>query len=387
MVLIMKGIKSYIITYFLPLSFILLSCVRQFDPEFTEYEDILVVDGVITNELIPHAIMLSRSYPLDKKNPLPEIGAEVSLEDENGKTWKLIEFTGGIYRTDTNEFKAEIGERYRLHITTRNGEIFESDFADLLAVPEIDSVTWKYQERVSIYDGSVTQGVEFYVNTHNPQGTTRYYKWEFYETWEFRVPFVAENMLPNRTTCWKDENPDGIYIGSSEFLAEDGFTNHPLYFITGTTNRLAIAYSLQIKQYALLKESYNYWDQLKKLNYQQGSLYDSPPAQMPGNIRNLTHPEKPVLGYFQASGVTTRRIFILRNQLPLDFYITGGFSSCSILEVPEADAGSYYKQGYVYVSKYYNTQLQRWLTVITNSISCVDCTVSGSNTKPSFWPI
>jgi hypothetical protein len=382
----MKPPLQYGKLFLLTLSILMPACVRQFEPEFREYENILVVDGILTNERIVHTISLSRSYPLDKGNSLPEIGARVSVVNEFGNEWRLTEFSGGLYKTDTNDLVVSIGEKYRLHIITTNGEEFESDFEEILPAPEIDSVTWNYLERVSIDDGSVTQGVEFYVDTHDPLGKTRYYRWESFETWEFRVPFVAENALPNRTTCWKEDNPLEINIASSEFLVEDRLTKHPFYFLTGVSNRLAILYSLQVKQYALSKETYNYLDQLKKINYQQGSLYDTPPAQIPGNIRNLTHPEKPVLGYFIASGVSTYRVFIERNELPADFYISGGYPNCSILEVPEGDAGSYYKQGYVFVSRYYNTQMEGWYVVITNSISCVDCTVNGSNTKPAFWP-
>lgn len=382
----MKSTSSYNILYLLT-GFVLFSgCIRQFEPEFTEYEDILVVEGSITNEHQAHTISLSRSYPLDTKNPLPEIGAIVSIMDTNGNTWKLTEFTGGLYKTDTTEFEASIGEKYKLKITTRNGEEFESEFAEILSVSEIDTLSWEYQERVSIEDGSITQGVELYLNTFNPEGNTRFYRWELLETWEFRVPFVAENMLPNRTTCWKDEISEEINIASTEFFAEDRLTRHPISFVTGVTNRLAIAYSLQVKQHALVKEAYNFLDQLKKINFRQGSLYDAPPAQIPGNIRNITHPEKPVLGYFFASGVKTRRLFIYRDELPEDFYISGGFPTCTILEVPEGDVGSYYKQGYVLVSKYFNTQMQKWYAVLTNSVSCVDCTVNGSNKKPDYWP-
>ena len=52
----------------------------------------------------------------------------------------LAEYTGGHYKTDPTEFEASIGEKFKLKITTRNGEEFESDFAEILPVPEIDSV-------------------------------------------------------------------------------------------------------------------------------------------------------------------------------------------------------------------------------------------------------
>lgn len=370
----------------LAMCLIMQACIREFTPTFSEYEDILVVDALITDESVPHAITLSRSYPLDKRNSLPEIGAEVIVVKEDGENWVLKENSGGIYRTDTSTFKAHIGEKYQLRIRTKNSEEFESDWVEILPVAPIDSLLWQYEERVSITDGSVTQGVGIYLYASDPLNQTRYYKWEFDETWEFRVPFIAEGGLPNRTTCWDEDKPKGIRIATTEFLAEDRLVRHPVYFITGSSNRLSIGYSLIVRQYALLKESFDYWDQLNRINYRQGSLYDAPPAQIPGNIRNLTNPGKPVLGYFQASGVATRQLFIFREELPPGFYVSGGFPNCTVIDIPATDVGSYYKLGYVLVSKYFNTQLQKEMAVLTNAVACVDCTVNGTNVKPSFWP-
>ena len=41
-------------------------------------------------------------------------------------------------------------------------------------------------------------------------------------------------------------------------------------------------------------------------------LADTPPAPIVGNVRNVSNPEEPVVGYFQASGIASIRYWLDR---------------------------------------------------------------------------
>jgi hypothetical protein len=64
-----------------------------------------------------------------------------------------------------------------------------------------------------------------------------------------------------------------------------------------------------VKQTALSKEIYNYWKKLKEANEEAGSMYDKVPSQIFGNIKCCNGKEQ-ALGYFTASAVRAKRIFI-----------------------------------------------------------------------------
>jgi hypothetical protein len=99
--------------------------------------------------------------------------------------------------------------------------------------------------------------------------------------------------------------------------------------------------------------------------------------------------EVPVLGYFQASGVSEQRMFIEREQLPSTFYVEGQFKYCEGVQVADHDSltDPYYEQGYTKVDgPYYITQYDDYFVFLVNYPSCYDCTLSGGKAKePDFW--
>jgi hypothetical protein len=60
------------------------ACVEPFDPEIDSYEDILVVDGIITDEEVAARVRLSRSYPYDENRSNAETNAIVIISDDAG---------------------------------------------------------------------------------------------------------------------------------------------------------------------------------------------------------------------------------------------------------------------------------------------------------------
>ena len=73
-----------------------LSCTSPYEFEDETNEDILIVDGMITNQLKKHQIRLSRSYPFET-DPLPEKGATVEVISSNGTTYSFIEKGDFLY--------------------------------------------------------------------------------------------------------------------------------------------------------------------------------------------------------------------------------------------------------------------------------------------------
>ena len=69
-------------------------------------------------------------------------------------------------------------------------------------------------------------------------------------------------------------------------------------------------YSLLINQFALSEAAFSYWDQLRINSVNQGGLYEKQPLSIKGNLHNNTNPDQEVLGFFSASSVKSKRIFV-----------------------------------------------------------------------------
>ena len=302
------------------LMILFVSCKQEYIPSVNEEnKNLLVVEGFLNSGQGTTTIRLSRSVELtDTTQKKFELGAKVNVEGENGSSFALAGNTRGEYSIAQLPLLNNV--KYRLHIKTVDGKEYASDFVPIKITPPIDSITWQRE----------SEGVRLYVNTHDPQNATKYYQWEFEETWEFRsayyssLNYVRDNA--NRVTalvyrypdhsvdttiykCWKTLNSTSIIIGSSENLATD-IIYLPFHFIEQGSEKLSVLYSVNLKQYAVSHEKYLFLQKMKKNTEQTGSLFDPQPSQLSGNIHCLTDPNETVIGYVEITQEQTQRIFI-----------------------------------------------------------------------------
>jgi len=377
-------------TYITSLFYLILiftNCIEEFNPTAQEYENLLVVEAFLSNNDEPFEVRLSRSVPIDTSVLIPESGATIRLIEEFGETYNLVEVGyNGIYVYPGN-INVEIGKSYQIHLFTQDGKQYESSPVTMRATPEIDSVSFVYEEKPS----ADLKGVQIYLNTHDDENNTWYYRWEWDETWEFYTPYRSDHVFENGqifiredniNRCWKSSNSTSIEISTSKKLSQDIISEFPLLYVSTESDRLGDKYSLNVKQYALSEESYNYWIELQKITESLGSLFDPQPSIVYGNIHNVNDDTEVVLGYFDASSVTEKRIFIRRSDLP-PIRIPDYYQHCEDSIVtrnmvqPMIDFGwmlAYESQdefgGFIY---------------IMSSPVCIDCTFAGTNIKPEFW--
>ncbi|MCX6321002.1 MAG: DUF4249 domain-containing protein [Bacteroidia bacterium] len=375
----MKNIQQIILFSFLLL---LNSCIVQFIPETDEDKELLVVEGLITDQPGANTVKLSKSLPLGRKYVAkPLKGCIVKISDDLGNTYSLKETVAGTYVTDPAKFQGIIGRWYTLHINTNiayNNLNYESFPMELRPVPPIDSI---YYEKKIIKEKDVgsqaVEGCQIYLNTHDPANYCKFYRWEYSETWEFRLPYTPYTV-PNNV-CWISNNSDRINIKSTSVLEEDRINRYPLNFISNMTDRLNVKYSILVNQYSLNEDEYLYWEKLQNISEQVGGLYDIIPAAIPSNIWCIEDLNEKVLGYFSVSASSSKRIFIkdhfsglinLYTDCPADTIVGSG-------PIPNLNISVW-----VIIDNPLPPPPTR---VITYNKGCADCSVRGTTKKPIFW--
>jgi len=352
-------------------------CIVQFLPKTTEDKNLLVVEGLITDQPGPKVVKVSTSMPLGTMSQAkPLNGCNVTITDDLGYTWSLSETAAGTYTT--MNLQGEVGRSYQLHIRTNsltNNKTYESAPMLMGPVPGIDSVYYEKDVLSRASDGfPMEEGCQVFLNTHDPQNKCRFFRWEFDETWEFSLPY----QVPNKT-CWITEKSDQINIKNTTSLSDDRIERLPLNFITNKSDRLKTKYSILVSQYSLNEDEYAYWEKLENTVEQVGSLYDIIPASIPSNIKCLQDPGENVLGYFSVSSVRTKRIFI-KDQFR---GLVNMYGDCENITV-------------AYNDPLFNLGVTVWLIidhpepypgykVLTYFKGCADCSVRGSTVKPDFW--
>jgi hypothetical protein len=384
----MRSVYRFILTYFIDyhgsgltavfISILIISftgCTEKFIPVTGEDKNLIVVEGLITDQPGKNIIKLSQSQPLGLKSVVdPLTGCQVSVSDDEGNVFLLNETDAGTYVTDP-DFHGIIGRSYILHVKTDEVRHYESAPALLRPVPPIDSV---YYERLTLAvasDGLPTkEGCSIYLNTHDPTNACKFYRWEFEETWQFEIPYYVANKI-----CWSTSYSKNILVKNTTSLSDDRIERQPVNIVDNKSDRLAIKYSINVNQYSLSEDEYAYWEKLQQVVEDVGSLYDITPSSIASNIRCLEKPDENVLGYFSVSSVKSKRIFI-KNQFRglVDLYELCANSTVGYYDaIPGLGVNTW-----IIVDHFFPPPPYKILTFFRG---CADCTVRGSTKKPDFW--
>ncbi|MBI5009585.1 MAG: DUF4249 domain-containing protein, partial [Bacteroidia bacterium] len=286
-------------------------CVTKFMPEIDESRELLVVEGMITDQPETNTIRLTKSLPLDKKSSIKPIpGCIVTITDDLNNLWTLKDIGNGYYVTDSLEFRGSVGRTYTLQIHSNgklpNNYFYESLPMELKPVPPIDDLFWEKEViEAENEEKMAKEGCTVYLNTRDYSGECQYFRWDYTETWEVRIPYEVTNNL-----CWATNKSTAILIKNTGILSENIVSRFPVNFISNETDRLEDKYSILVNQYSINEEEYDYWDKMQRMSEQIGSLYDMIPASIQGNIYCVDDPSQKVLGYFSVSAKASRRIFI-----------------------------------------------------------------------------
>lgn len=363
-------------------------CKKPYAPPAIQVDyKFLVIDGQLVNSAdSPSIFIISRTKKLTDStfSSAPEPGAKVSVEGNGGGVFNFTEQPGGIYKAD--HILLNTANKYRLKIITASGDQYLSDYVDVKKAPPIDSITWQQQNDVMIY-----------INSHDPVNNTRYYKWDFKETYQYESPLQASVSQTNNTLfyvdstnqtfdCWRSVNSTDILLGSSTALSQDVISKARIAIVPQNSQKISIRYSILVKQYALTQDAYQYLSILKKNTENLGSIFDAQPTALTGNIHSVKNPDEVVIGFFSASSVQQKRIFITKYDVT-DWHFVDTNRECGIMSIghfalpdprfflydyPDPDYYPYYFCGST--------------CLMIARRECVDCRVKGgTNQKPSFW--
>jgi len=276
-------------------------------------------------------------------------------------------------------------------ITTEEGTQYESSPVLMQEGPDIDTVHYEEVRRTH-FDQEIPyeeNWLNILVDARAQGDDITYFKWEFEETWEFEMPGYIEvwhgtgafSPPPTMETieveyekkhCWVSESSRSILIKSTVDSPSNEIENFILQSIGPPDDRLNIKYSILVKQYLISGDLYNFFKLLRESNMETGGIYEKTPAQIIGNIHCCDGSEQ-ALGYFMASAVKTKRIFIDRSE----HHVVKGtaYGECGWTTAPPP-----YVRIYLY-GTYVNDDTKVWAT----EKYCTDCRVRGTNVKPDFW--
>ena len=375
---------------------LLSACTDSYLPDVLQNpEGFLVVDGFINPQGIT-IFKLTRTYAIGAKTAPPaEAKATVYVEEESGPRYALRESPAGTYAS-AGALALNPTKRYRLHLNTAGGQEFASDYVAVKITPPLDQVKWQI----------TPDGLGVYLSTHDDTKRTQYYRLETDETWEITPvysPAIEYNFgirniaVPFPRLCYGNAHSTVVQLEKTTSYTEDALVDYRVRLLPSNSERLFTRYSLLVQQHALTKEEYGYWEQLRKNTENLGTLFDPQPSQLTGNVRCLTNPNTPALGYVGAHSLAEKRIFIARTDLPRSQRVLSGYESCIppdtvYLDRPNPPGppavilqSAFAAQQFLPIDPVRNAQ-NVLIGYTGKDRNCIDCRTRGTVVKPSFWP-
>ena len=363
---------------FIPILFF--GCIDEYKPVgVEEISDLLVIEGTITDD--ESVFILQRSVGLSDvlTDDVYVNDAEVCVEKDNGEILYGSNHGSGRFVVPTGALDAYT--KYRLYVKT-GGEEYRSEFLQPLFTPAIDSIA-------PLKEGQ-GEPVFICVYTHDPKDQSRYYLWSYEETWEVKAELFAQygyltekpqffNIATAENTyyCWGRDKSKTMLLGSSDKLLENVIYQKKLKEISCTNDRISELYYIKVKQNQIRKEAYDYYSNIQKNIEQTGSIFAPVPSEMSGNIKSITNPGLPVIGYIDVSSTVIKDIY-----LPVSMGLYEGQFFCFSM-VTDDPQFAYPVYGY------YEYEVRADPPIITYApYQCVDCRLKerASKKRPDFWP-
>jgi len=339
----------------------LVSCYKPYTASVESDEEILIVDGMITNEAVSYKISLNYASPFYSDNIVkPLNSASVYVSDDLGNSYPFRESRNGIYKSDSLKFTGQPGRTYTLHIEAPDGETYESGPQKLIHEYYPDTVYAEadYQETISRFNEIVVtvRGANILADIRSESDTLPGFRFtsDLVEHYFYALNIPPPEFDPPLYSfdCSQTGSltPDLNLVKNEYSLSMSSVKRHEVYFIddeiyvegriyelgsrtpdltykaspTPYRQSYPVAHRvLYLNQYSLNNETYLYYKSMNEQLTSEGKLFDPIAVQLNGNIKCTTDSDKKVYGFFEASAVSrTSYIIGFRNQRNDEYLIT-----------------------------------------------------------------
>ncbi|UUC45751.1 DUF4249 domain-containing protein [Flavobacterium cerinum] len=379
------------------IGFGLTNCTDPYKLKTDTFEEAIVIEATITNVLQKQTVKVSRTFRFEDLIPTFEENADVTVTDSDGNEYPFVQ-TNNSY-TSVNEFQALPGKKYQLTVITSDGKRYVSTKEVLPTSTPLQEVTASVQTVDNI------RGVEIRAKSYDPTNTSHYYRFEYEETYKVvapkAIPFKAHlsgpsyyeqelTMVPRTEeakTCYSTDKSTDVLLLNTNETPEDR-VDFPVRFISTQNYIITHRYSILVRQYVQNMHAYNYYKTLKKLSGSESILSPNQPGYLVGNIKSADNPKEKVIGFFDVSSVSSKRIFFNYDDLfpgeekppyKVNCHLLKQIF-CFGLNCDGAAIVDFLNNDIMVIYEFMAAP-----TYFLTPAACGDCTTFSSNVVPPFW--
>jgi len=212
------------------------------------------------------------------------------------------------------------GRTYHLMVVTPDGESYDSGPEKMAATPGDFATSYEIVREEHIDNegiATVQPFMKIYANSTLPTAPDYFVRWSCIEAFllsptDFPDPF---GNVPPPCYIVQNADPQRIVLLNAEDLKTTTVEN--LMVISRLVDwSFYEKHYFTVFQSAMTSDAIEYWRKVDILANQVGSIFDTPPAEINGNIKNLNNQDEKVFGYFQAVNETFHRLLLYKEDLP-----------------------------------------------------------------------
>jgi hypothetical protein len=312
------------------LAFVFIGCTEIYKPNINTTTEALVVEGMITDGVGPFTIKLSKTLLFNSdliSNISYVTGAKLTVNDNENNTFLLTDAGKGSYILPLS-FKAKIGNSYKLHIETKDGLIYESNFEKLFHPQPYDSIRGFYI--TDKYPGesqfNTTKGADVRVDLFKSISNI-----DSIPSCRFNTNMTVqyEYYIQNDSVKWYwsvygwksvDLNLNENIIEGKSLTTSAFVQNHSLCFVPygmpiygcdiPPQGAISTDYYLRVNQYTMNRDSYNFYEGANKQLAANSKIFDPISSQLICNMKCINNTSKIVLGLFEVSSINKTAFLI-----------------------------------------------------------------------------
>lgn len=315
------------------LGWVLSGCVEPYDGKYGNELDLLVVDGYLTDAPERQTITLRRSDRFATPDRTGMVtGARLQLTVNETGTLPFTETDKGVYALPES-FRGKPGDRYKLSIVLADGKTYESTTEKMPSAVPINRIYQEFDPKgIKQNETAFLPAHHLYVDVQDPVSERNFYLWKW-TLWERQYACATCTNALYQTYAQGCVQSQYLYVPPIiydyacegdcwEIFRETDLNVFADIYSNGKTITAKKVATLpffswdpalvELRQLSLSTDAYRYFSLIDQQTQRTGSLTDTPPAALSGNVKNVHNPNEHVMGYFSAAAVTIQKYWLQR---------------------------------------------------------------------------
>lgn len=325
------------LTYCLLIILTCFSCVDIIDFQNDNTGGQLTIYGQINDSGL-HNQYIRITEATSSRNPEKIVNdAIVQVNDDQGCTFLYRYDTLERYYVPDEPFFGVPGVTYQLLVEVDN-KVYQSTQQKMPLARGIDTTYFQIREvPVLSRTGGESRALFMQAITDTEIPATEdplFIRWDILQVWVQRGIILPSSNFPgwSPVNCFV-EDPfigdqivmyDGREVGpgrlQGQFMAE-----------TQLDDSFNTLRGFGIVHQSITEEAFEYWQKINELSNRVGSIFETPPAAVPGNITNIDDPDDYALGFFEVAQVDTTGTYVTPDDLGVFIGEGGNFVDCGAI--------------------------------------------------------